>query len=80
MRFICRPLGGFPWMTGSGVYTPRRPSEMPQMGTSHPRVLHGFLCWGTQKNTSLDQPTASRARRPASPLKLVLKKVHRTII
>ena len=66
-------------MTGSGVYTPLRPSEMPKMGTSHRRVLHGFLCWGTQKNTSLDQPMASRLA-DASPLQLVLKKVQRTII
>jgi hypothetical protein len=49
------------------------------MGPSHSRVLQGLLCWETQNNTSLDQPTASRARRPASPLQLVLKKVHRTI-
>ena len=25
-------------------------------------VLHGFLCWGREKNTSLDQPMTSCAR------------------
>jgi hypothetical protein len=52
---------------------------MPKMGTSHSGVLHGFLCWGTQKKTSVDQPTASRARRPASTLTRVLKKEHRIV-
>jgi hypothetical protein len=66
-------------MTGSGVSPTLRQEEMPKMGTSHSGVLHGFLCWGTQKNTSVDQPTASRARRPASTLKRVWEKVQRTV-
>jgi hypothetical protein len=75
MRFICSTLGGFPGMMGSGVSATLRQEEMPKMGTSHSGVLHGFLCWGTQKNTSMDQPTAFRACRPASTLKRVVKKV-----
>jgi hypothetical protein len=29
------------------------------MDTSHSRVLYGFLCWGREKNTSLDQLMAA---------------------
>jgi hypothetical protein len=48
------------------------------MDTSHSRVLHVFLCWGREKHTPLDQPTACRARRSVSTLKRVLQKVDRT--
>jgi hypothetical protein len=66
-------------MPGSGVSPTLRQEEMPKMGTSHRGVLHGLLCWGTQSKTSVDQPMASRARRPASTLTLVLQKGERTV-